>query len=105
MIIEFPRKYSIRLAADCSTAIVTVPAEYTGALIKLLKQQPWISRAEPLLEHIDVSISRAYDINVGQARSALCQLCEHVMSPPVEVDRDVWGDALGGNVTSEVDQR
>jgi len=54
MIIEFPKRYDVKMHLSNSGAIVTMPAEYTTALIELLNQQPWVVRANPLYESISV---------------------------------------------------
>jgi hypothetical protein len=95
MIIEFPKKYHVEMRKGNLGAIITVPSEYTAPLIELLKQQPWVAVANPLVECINVYISKAYRISSEEAYTALSQLCEFVMSSPPEVDKDVWGDVLG----------
>lgn len=94
MIIEFPKKYDVRMVDGRAGALVELPAEYRAAAMELFNAQPWINEASPLLSSINVYISRAYEITTEQAHTALCRLCEHIMSPPVEVDPEVWGDAL-----------
>ena len=97
MIIEFPKKYDVRMHAGIDGGLfVSVPNEYRQALIDVIEQQPWIQLVSKFCQDLHVYISRAYVITDQQAHDALCQLCEHVMSPPVEVDREVWGDAIGG---------
>jgi hypothetical protein len=100
MIIEFPKKYSVRMfdgtgSVAVGGAFVSLPAEYRAEAMGLFSRQPWINGvySKPSGD-IHVYISRAYEITDEQAYAALRQLCEHVMSPPVEVDREVWGDAV-----------
>jgi hypothetical protein len=96
VIIEFPKKYKVVVFFDSDpVAFVDVPSEYHQALADLLMRQPWIDAVRREFSTAQVSISRAYEITSEQAHAALCQLCEHVMSPPAEVDRDVWGEAIG----------
>ena len=98
MIIEFPKKYNVRKANGIDIFFVTVPPDNKAALLTILTTQPWISVVFPADdgESLCLRISKAYIITDEQAHDALCRLCEHVMSPPVDVDMTVWGDALDG---------
>lgn len=96
MIIEFPKKYDVRMHGYVSDgAFISIPGEHRQALIDTLNQQDWIQFVFTSTADLHVLISAAYEISAEQAHAALCQLCEHVMSPPVDVDREVWGDVLG----------
>jgi len=96
MVIEFPKKYSVKKVGIYNAFYVTVPSEYVKEMTELIAKQAWISAAYPpdTIESFYVMISDAYEVSEQQAHDALCRLCEHVMSPPV--DMAVWGEALGG---------
>jgi hypothetical protein len=96
MIIEFPKKYSVRKANGVDIFFATVPHESVEAFLALLAEQPWIRTVFSAddSESVGIRISNAYTVTDEQAHDALCRLCEHVMSPPVDVDMTVWGDAL-----------
>jgi len=97
MIIEFSKKYHVKKWCDGYFAI-SVPVEKVQPLLDLLNQQQWLANVfSPDVANKDIkcATSAAYDVTDEQAQAALCRLCEHVMSPPVEVDLTVWGDALG----------
>lgn len=96
MVIEFPKKYSVKKWHDRYFTI-SVPVEKVRPLLDLLNQQPWLANVfGPDLANKDIkcTTSAAYDVTDEQAHDALCRLCEHVMSPPADVDMTVWGDAL-----------
>lgn len=87
MIIEFPKKYSVKLSSNEIYFNVSVPEEYIQDLHALFLEQKWISSA---FKHdpgdITVFASMAYEVTNEQAKQALEQLCEFVMSPPVQMD-------------------
>lgn len=89
MIIEFPKKYTVRMVHD-GIFFVYVPAEHKVAVYELLAKQPWLKVYNDEVGALNCYISPAYDITPEQAHDALCRLCEHVMTPDVEVDREVW---------------
>ncbi len=90
MIIEFPKKYTVKMVHE-KIFFVYVPMECKSAIYELLAKQPWLKAYD---DHevgaINCYISPAYDVTSEQAHDALCRLCEHVMAPDVEVDREVW---------------
>lgn len=91
MIIEFPKKYDVTQVTP-NLYLLSVPADTTRALLALLNQQPWLRVYPYRPENLGVHclVLSAYDVTSEQAYDALCKLCEHVMAPDVEVDRDVW---------------
>jgi len=97
MIIEFPKRYKVFVGmyGDC---VVDIPVEYAAPLIVLFNQQPWIvALIQPAEDGYPIifRLSGAYEITIEQARDAINRLCEHVMCPPVELDKEIWGEALG----------
>lgn len=89
MIIEFPQKYSVVHRQEFFT--VSVPDQFRGEMVELLEKQQWIQFTISAAD-IMVFISKAYEITDKQTYDALCQLCEYIISPPVEVDEEVWGE-------------
>lgn len=83
MVIEFPKKYSVRKANGVELYFVTVPPENRNELTNVLGKQAWINRVIPSddNESFIINLSKAYTITDQQAIDALCRLCEHVMSP------------------------
>jgi hypothetical protein len=97
MIIEFPKKYTVACVGRWFE--ISIPTEFVAPLTSALMRQTWLSHVfgpDPANPNIKCVASDAYDVSIKQAHDALCCLCEHVMSPPVEVDMAVWGEALGG---------
>lgn len=91
MIIEFPKKYTVTQVTP-DLYLLSVPTDTISALIALLNQQPWLRVYPYYPENMGVHclVSPAYDITPEQAHDALCRLCEHIMTPDTEVDREVW---------------
>lgn len=47
MVIEFPKKYSVRKANGVELYFITVPPDNRSDLLDTLNRQAWISRAIP----------------------------------------------------------
>lgn len=93
MIIEFPRKYTIKSFIE-GIFHVSVPEDKVHSLLATLVGQPWLASATYVKssKQIICFVSGAYDVSDEQAYDALCKLCEHVMDPPA--DLSVWEEAL-----------
>lgn len=87
MIIEFPAKYHIKGSGGSFT--VSIPRDLYPYMVAALRRQPWINGIYPDDWGIDVFVSRAYEISERQAIDALSRLCEFVMSPPVEMSKEL----------------
>ena len=98
MIIEFPKKYSVKRspARNFFAFNVQVPKEYEAEAVTLLRQQPWAESVYgspgPISGSILVFVSLAYEISEAQAIDALSRLCESILSPQVEMDADLAGE-------------
>lgn len=91
LIINFPKKYSVRHCV-LETWEVSIPTEYREQLREILNAQGWIQKVIDQQVRFVVVISLAYEVTVEEANDALCQLCESVMSPQVELYPEVWSD-------------